>query len=290
MRLTEIRTDPRPVAVARMGIGVATVFNAFEGFEILQRISDGRLAVPWIAGAPLPSAPLLVVGLIVAVIAGIAVTIGWMTAPAAVVSVLLSATMLLWDQQLYSNHRWFGTLLLAYLVFAQAGTAWSVKPFGHRSTVRWWPQLLMMSQLSVLYVFSALSKMNLVFLSGVPLSGWVWFDAPWQLFFVASILTIVVELIIGIGLWFRASRRVAVLFGLGLHLSIIVLMTGETLPLIAFAISCITLYPLFLFRPGVEMVSTRGSGRAADSGDSASELVHDPEYGGRQDDDEHRRQ
>ncbi len=45
-----------------------------------------------------------------------------MTAPAAVVSVVLSVTVLLWDEQVYSSHRWLATLLMAYLVFAQAGT------------------------------------------------------------------------------------------------------------------------------------------------------------------------
>ena len=251
MRLTEIRTDPRPVAVARIGIGIAAVFNAVEAFEILQRISSGRLAVPVLAGAPVPSIPWLIAGLILAVVAGIAVTFGWMTSPAAAASVVLSATVLLWDQQVYSSHRWLATLLLAYLVFAQAGTAWSIRPNPTRTTVIWWPQLLMMSQLSVLYVFSALSKMNLTFISGVPLSGWVWLDLPWQPFFVASIMTVVVELVIGIGLWFRATRRVAVLFGFGLHLSIVVLMNNETLALIAFAVTCVSLYPLFLFRPAL---------------------------------------
>ena len=192
MRLTEIRTDPRPVAVARIGIGIAAVFNAVEASEILQRVSSGRLAVPVLAGTPVPSMPWLIAGLILAVVAGIAVTFGWMTSPAAAVSVVLSATALIWDQQVYSSHRWLATLLLAYLVFAQAGTAWSARPDRGRTTVIWWPQLLMMSQLSVLYVFSALSKMNLTFISGVPLSGWVWLDLPWQLFLIASIMTVVV--------------------------------------------------------------------------------------------------
>ncbi|GAA1769975.1 HTTM domain-containing protein [Agromyces humatus] len=249
MRLTEIRTDPRPIAVARIGIGIATVFNAVEAFEILQRIASGRLAVPIFEGMPILTTAWLVVGLLLAVAAGIAVTFGFMTSPAAAISVVLSATVLLWDQQAYSSHRWLATLLLVYLVFAQSGTTWSVRPSRTRTSVVWWPQLLMMSQLSVLYLFSALSKMNLPFISGKPLSTWVWLDLPWQLYFVASVMTVVVELVIGIGLWFRASRRVAVVFGLGLHLSIITLMNNETFALIAFAITCVSLYPLFIARP-----------------------------------------
>ncbi len=120
----------------------------------------------------------------------------------------------------------------------------------------------MMSQLSVLYVFSALSKMNLAFISGVPLSGWVWLELPWQVYFVASVVTVVVELIIGIGLWFRASRLIAVVFGLGLHLSIVTLMNNETVALVAFAITCVSLYPLFIFRPALRGPRTESHGRA----------------------------
>ena len=120
----------------------------------------------------------------------------------------------------------------------------------------------MMSQLSVLYVFSALSKMNLEFISGVPLSGWVWLECS-----VAGLLRCLrrdrrSQLIIGIGLWFRASRLIAVVFGLGLHLSIVTLMNNQTVALVAFAITCVSLYPLFIFRPALRGPRTESHGRA----------------------------
>ena len=87
---------------------------------------------------------------------------------------------------------------MAYLVFAKAGTAWSVRPIPGRPPVPWWPQLLMMSQLSVLYFFSALSKINVWFISGIPLAYWVWIELPWQLYAVAAVMTIVVELTIAV--------------------------------------------------------------------------------------------
>jgi hypothetical protein len=254
MRLTEIRSDPRPVALARIGVGIAAMLNATEAFWILERVAGGRLAVPVIEGTPVVTMPWLVCGLVVGIAAGLAVTVGWMTAPAAAITALLSAAALLADQQVYSSHRWFATLLMVYLVFARSETAWSVRPRPDRQSIPWWPQLLMMSQLSVLYLFSAISKMNLTFISGAPLSIWVWVDLPWQAFFIAAVLTIAVELILTVGLWFPSSRRLAALLGLGLHLSIVVLMTGETAALIAFAITCVSLYPLFLHRP-----SFRGS-------------------------------
>lgn len=249
MRLIEIRTDPRPIAIARVGVGLATVLTSIEAYDILAAISGGRLAMPVLPGVPAPTLPVLTVLIGLTIVAAVAVTLGWNTEGAAIVSVMLGIAILLWDQQTYSSHRLLATLLMAYLVFARAGTAWSIRPVPERPSVPWWPQLLMMSQLSVLYLFSGLSKINVWFISGVPLASWVWIELPWQTYAIAAVMTIVVELVIAVGLWFPSSRRVAVLLGLGLHVSIVVLMDHDTLALLAFAITCVPLYPLFLFRP-----------------------------------------
>jgi hypothetical protein len=253
MRLTEIGADPRPVAVARIGVGFATILNSLEACDILAAIAGGRLAMPVFEGIPTPTIPALIAYVVLAVAAAVAVTLGWKTEPAALVSVILSVAVFLWDQQTYSSHRVLATIIMACMVFAMAGTAWSVRPAPATATVVWWPQLLMMTQLSVCYLFSALSKLNIVFISGAGLSEWVWLELPWQFYTVAAIATVVVELIIAVCLWFPATRRVAVLLGLGLHLSIVVLMKDDTLPLIAFAITCVSLYPLFLFRPSLRL-------------------------------------
>jgi hypothetical protein len=249
MRLTEIRTDPRPVAIARIGVGLATILNSLEAYEILGAIARGKLAAPLFPSTPAPTLPWLTVLATFAIGAAVAVTIGWKTEQAAIVSVMLGAAVFLWDQQTYSSHRLLATLLMAYLVFGKAGTAWSVRPIPGRPSIPWWPQLLMMSQLSVCYLFSALGKMNLAFISGAPLSGWVWIELPWQFYTLAALTTVIVELFIAVGLWFQATRWLAVAIGVGLHLSIVVLMNHETLALVAFALACVSLYPLFLFRP-----------------------------------------
>ena len=257
MRLTELYADPRPVAVARIGLGVAAILMSVEAFGILASIASGRLAAPVFAGVPPLAIPVLLVVLLFQVLAGAAVIAGWKTELAAVVSVLLSIALLLADQQTYSSHRLLATLLLSYLVFARAGTAWSVRPADGMPQVPFWPQLLMMSQLSVVYFFSAISKINPNFASGKPLATWVWIELPWQVYTLAAVMTIAVELVIAIGLWFPATRRLAVALGLGLHLSIVTLMNHDTLALIAFAITCVSLYPLFLTRPGLRQLGRR---------------------------------
>lgn len=251
MSLTAIRVGPRPVAVARMGVGLAGAFNAVESHEILLRISHGKLATPTIDGLDLSSEPWLSVLVVVGVVAGIAVAVGVLTSAAAAVSVAASVAVLVTDLQTYSSHRLLATLLMAYLVFAQAGSAWSVQRSAHRASVPWWPQLLMMSQLSVLYLFAGLSKANPVFLTGVPLSHWVWVELPWPVFTLAAFVTVLVEAGIAVGLWFRRTRRFAAVAGVLLHMSIVALMREDSLALVVFAITCLSLYPLFLFRPAL---------------------------------------
>ena len=42
MQLTEIRTDPRPVAIARIGVGIAAILNSLEAYKILSGVASGR--------------------------------------------------------------------------------------------------------------------------------------------------------------------------------------------------------------------------------------------------------
>lgn len=249
MRLTDIQCDPRPIAVARIGLGLATIFNAGEMFALLTQIAGGKLGLPVHPLIPHPSEPAVLAYLVLSVLAGLAITVGWRTAGAAAVSTLLSVFVFLWDHQTYSSHRFLATLLVAYLVFARSDTAWSVSR--REGSVPWWPQLLMMTQLSICYFFAAISKLNLPFISGKPLSQWVWAPLPGWMFGLMAIGTIAIELVLAFGFWFRATRRLAVVFGLMLHGSILVLMKDQTLPLIAFALSCVSLYGLFLFRPAI---------------------------------------
>ncbi|WP_438854769.1 HTTM domain-containing protein [Agromyces sp. M3QZ16-3] len=246
-----LQTDPRPVAVARTGIGIAAVLNSLEAWEILNRIVRLDVKVPWEAFAVDVTEVRVMVVVGASILAGIAVAVGWHVEIAAIASTALGVFVLAWDQQMYSSHRWLATLLMACLIFARAGSAWSVDSRARRTVVPWWPQLLLMTQLSVCYLFAGLSKLNPVFLSGVPLESWVWIELPQRMFVIASANTILVEIFIAVGLWFSSSRRIAVALGLALHGSILILMVDERPALIAFTITCVCLYPLFLTRPDI---------------------------------------
>jgi len=250
MRLTDVQVDPRPIAAARIGLGVATVINAIEASAVLGAIADGNLARPVLGWIPTPTDSAVFIFLVAATVAGVATILGLGTRSAAAVTTVLNLGVLLWDEQTYSGHRVLATLLVAYLVFAKSDAAWSMSARGGRGRelVPWWPQLLMMMQLSVCYWFAAVSKVNPVFLSGDGLRNWVWWPLPDWVFPFMAVATILTELFLAVGLWLRRTRWTAAGVGICLHVSI-VWMLRDPIPLIAFALACVPLFALFLWRP-----------------------------------------
>ena len=245
-------TADRAAAVARIGLGLAGLLNAAEGWTLLTRIADGRLALPVADAAPPVQTWSVAVLTAVAMAAAFAVVLGWRTRLAALALAGTDLLTQLWDQQTYSSHRLLSTILLVLLAFAGSDRTWAV----HRSEAEAppWPRLLMMSQLSVCYLFAALSKLNPSFLSGRPLQDWLRWDLPALLTFAMAVGAILTELTIAVALWSRRFRLLAVVLGVLLHISIVVGMADQTWPLVAFALTCVPLYGLFL---------TQASGRYA---------------------------
>lgn len=261
--------DPRPVAVARIGLGIATILNTWEMYRLLGRIAAGALRMPLLGWLPAPTGLLVQAYLVVAVGAGLALLAGWWAAGAAAVTTVLNVVVFIWDEQTYSSHRLLAMLLVAYLAFARSDAFWAVRPV--RAPVRRSPQLLMMTQVSVVYLFAGLSKLSPLFLSGVPLSKWVWLPLPWWAFTGMAMATVVIEVFIAGGLWVRRYRVGAMVAGGLLHLSIVTLMREGTVPLIAFSITCLCLYPLFWYglgAPGEEGSASQDSEEATVAGDA----------------------
>lgn len=248
-----LRVDPRPVAVARIGLGIAALINTLELYFILSGLAAGKLAMPLFGWAPQVTPTVGLVALAVGVTAAVSLILGVGTSAAAAAYSLTTATVLVWDQQTYSSHQVVVVLLIAILAFAQSDKAFSiVRRPGHRSDVPWWPQLLMMTQLTALYLFAGLSKINPEFLSGDSLALWMRWPLPGWLFEPMAVATILTEvLVLAIGLWVPRCRVISAAVGICLHVSIVTLLADNLLQLIAFALACIPLYPLFLFRPNV---------------------------------------
>jgi hypothetical protein len=158
-----------------------------------------------------------------------------------------------WDQQTYSNHRVLVMLLVAYLIFAQSDAVWSVRKRPDALvTVRWWPQLLLMTQVSACYLYAALNKINPVFLDGDLFVAWLRWPLPDFAYPLMAFGTVVTELFLAFGFWWRRTRWLAVVVGGGLHVSILVGMEEQTVPLFVFGLTSVSTYWLWFTRPVVD--------------------------------------
>lgn len=238
-------TAPQPVAFARICIGIAAVLIALEGHAFLLRIHDGRLAVPvltwWPRVADLPLGIMLMVG----ALAGVGLAVGSCTRSCAGLVAGLQAVTLVSDQQLYSSHRVLLMVLCCHLMFARSDAVWSLRSRfrGTRPSIPLWPQLLMIGVVSSLYLFAGLSKINETFLSGEVLRDHLVLQLSDSAYELLSWATVPTEVFIAVSIWFGRTRRLAIVMGIALHLSIIALL-GDPLVLTAFALLCFGIYPM----------------------------------------------
>jgi hypothetical protein len=279
VRLTEITVDGRPVAFTRIVLSISLVIVALEVSAYWWAIGEGRMSYPYWSVLPTPNAGGAGTLLAAATVLSILLGAGVLAGPVAGLASMLCLVALLSDQQTYSNHLVLLTLLLAFLSVAQSDRRWSVA--ARRSTqkqVPWWPQLLLVMQVSVCYVFAGLSKLNPHFLSGDTLDAFVWADLSTQVLVLMSVGAIVTELALGLMLWFRPTRWMAAALGVGLHAGILVMTAGAHLVFAGFALMCLAVYPLFLTKPSLREVGGTEATAGSAVGGSAGRLA--PDVGG----------
>ena len=130
--------------------------------------------------------------------------------------------------------------------------------------------LLLKLQLTLVYFFAAITKLNESFLSGSELyvsvvvrpfwQATVGADpGPWILITLAA-AAIVVELFLAFGFWFKQARWAALIVGVGFHMLLLVTMTNSLrlgLDLMIFGGVFCALYILFFEREVDELLSRR---------------------------------
>ena len=260
MRSLSTRVDPRPLAVARIGVGLSALLNVVDQVYTLRATTQGDVALPVSDWLPAVTGAGIAVYAMVALTAAIGLVVGVASRAAAGTLVLSTWFVFAWEQQTYSNHMMLTAWLALWLVLAPSDAAWSLRArVEGRGVVRFGDQVLLMSQLSVCYFFAALVKLNPGFLSGDLLSEFVSLDLPSWLWSAAALGAVVTEMGLVVGLWFRRTRWLAAAAGLGLHLSIPLAMPGNAWSLLAFSLQCLALYPLFLSL-GVGLVQREPTG------------------------------
>lgn len=243
-----------PLALTRMLIGVAALIKGATFLPRLLSLSHpDALVVPVFDWMPHPDRALLIVISIAWLAAAGLFMLGWRVGISGSALALAVAFTLVLDHQTYSNHLYLLAWMTVLTTLADAGASHAFPRSDEERPVPFWGPLLIMTQVSVVYFFAALTKLTESFLSGQvvidSITGGL-IDPPAFLTTSAAgrslaMLTITAELFLAFGLWFRVTRLPAVLVGLGLHGSIVILM-GPLSELAVFGLLMLAAYPLFL--------------------------------------------
>lgn len=262
-RLVSDRIDARAMGVTRAGVGLAALVMSLELGGFLSRLADPNLirlpVVEPIASVVLAAWPVV---LLIWVLAAAAFAVGAFTRAAGATLVAIAIAFFATDQQLYSNHLYLLTTVVAILTLAGAGNGFALRPSASSGAARW-GRFLLKFQVSVVYAFSALAKLNASYLSGSVMASYLRGDGPfaipqaWRSFeamLVLSVVAVSLEALLAIGLWIPKWRRTAFVAGLGMHL-VILLTFNPPLPFMAFGILTLSLYVQFLdVRPESRLV------------------------------------
>lgn len=238
--------DGRGLAIARIGVGIAGLLLALEVYLVLLDVSGGDvISAPMWDGLPVVTMGVANGLFGLTSLAAVFLIMGLFTRPAAMaLSVGLVATVLA-EQQTYSHHLTLCAWCGVWLAMSRSDARWSMtaRIDGPRNPV-FADQLLLMTQLTVVYGFTGLLKVNERFLSGETIQDNARWDLPDQLAVVMAVAAVCTEIALAIGLWFPRTRWWVAGAGVGLHLSIPLVMPG--LGFITFSLLTLSLYPLFL--------------------------------------------
>jgi hypothetical protein len=254
--LVTARAPARLVAITRIVIGVVILAHAVETWRVLRGLADPLLLrLPGWSFMPAPTPALVIALTVIWGLTAITFALGYRTRVSGSALVAALAIVLCLDEQTYSNHLYLMTIVVGLLTLADCGAALSLdaRRAGARPDVPAWPVTLLKAQLSIVYGFAAVAKLNGVYLSGRALARVV----PWQpiaavvgmratvyIVIAASIAAVVTELLLAVWFWSPRWRARAVVLGILLHTGIVALMPGK-FPLALFAGVMFSLYPLF---------------------------------------------
>jgi hypothetical protein len=243
--------DPGPLGLARIGIGLAALCRAFIALPVLLRLADDDvIRAPVFTWMPEPSTTMAWVVVSLWVVSSVLVVLGYSLPISGTLLVACLVWMLTFDLQTYSNHVYLMAWLVLLLVVADAGVARSIKPASR--PVASWTLALIMLQTSIVYGFSAVTKLNDEFLTGEVLAGVLRggvvpfpeaLRTP-EVLGPLAVMTVLVEAFLAFGLWIPRLRRIAYVLGIGLHAAIPLLMP-DTLELLVFSVLMLSTYPLF---------------------------------------------
>lgn len=249
--------NARIVGVVRAGVGLAAVMELVaSGPRILALADPAAVRIPIldpVASVFYSAGPLIVVAWLVA---GVAFAIGFRTTISGIVLGIVLLGMELADQQLYNNHTYLIAVAVLLLVAAGAGSSFSIDAYRNGTDERpvpAWTIYVLRAQLSIMYLFAALAKMNPSFLSGSVIAASLRRDGiaipeafiTFEPMFVMSIAVIAAELFLAFALWSPRWRPAGFVVGLALHVGIVAVMHSAW-DLATFGVATLALYVAFI--------------------------------------------
>jgi predicted DCC family thiol-disulfide oxidoreductase YuxK len=256
-RIATSTAPARPVAVARVVVGVAALGKAVDlAPALLAVVGSDALRMPYGAWSPELPAVMGPAILWIWTLSAAAFLVGWRTRWAGTALVLAMSAALVLDQQLYSNHFYLLVVVAFLLTCADSGAAISLdaRRKGPRDAIPGWPVTLLKLQLSIVYGYAVLAKLNLFYVSGSVFSvywvreGWLALPDPLrrvEVLFPLAVVSLLVEATLAVGMWLPRLRHQTFLLGLAFHLAIIPTM-GVPGQLVLFAALMFALYLQFL--------------------------------------------
>ena len=259
MRLSErivasatARMPSRPLAITRIGVGLASLFEALQLLPLRQETFDPmRFHLSYGLPAIPPEASLVPFCLLIAGSLGLAIVA--FTRVSGSLAALGHGLFFFADRQNFTNHGYLIFLFVVLLALSDSGADVSLdsRRRGVRADVERWPADLLRLQLAIVYAFAALTKLHADWLSGAFLDFVV---APESLagrvlHLVPGVLPLAATLVAGmegvLGVLFAVGRgrRAAIALGVVLHLGILAVFPNN-LDLALFALACLSVYPL----------------------------------------------
>ncbi len=245
--------SPRVLGNMRALVGVVAVAKSLILLDLAPRmLGPDALRVPWIFGLPQLDAQTVQIALVVWLVAAVAFLIGWQFRAAALLLAASIAVVLSSDQHFFQNHVYLLLLLVILLGFSAADGALSVSQRGGAAPqhVPGWPVTLIQWQVSIVYLFGALSKLNIDYLSGATTAG-AWLNGATGSWLVGvagsagmitfSVASVVLELWLAFSLLSQTRRLAAIVVGVLFHLGLIVTIP-ERADLTIFSLLMFTAY------------------------------------------------
>lgn len=253
-------TNARALGVIRAGMGIAALMElAASAPRMLALAEPEAIRTPILE--PVASLFAAFAPLVIALwlVSALAFTIGWRTPVAGWLLTAVVVGLVTSDQQLYSNHSYLIAISTGMLTAAGAGRSFSLdaRRLGtDAEAAPAWTVLALRAQLSIVYGFAVIAKLNPSFLSGSVVSAslrreGIGFPVEWITFewmFVLSLFVILSEAFLAVAPWSRRWRPLAFVVGLVLHTGIVAVMYAAW-DLAVFSVATLSLYVAFVDAP-----------------------------------------